>query len=153
MGRKLSTDAMTLLLYAVLMGALLTLVVSGARLYAAATEAREEHTRQRAALSYVQSQVCALEGGALVALAPGPEGDILCLREPTGDFETRIYLYDGTLRALLCRRDTRDMDPALGERICQLDTLKFSWRAEGLLEITADGMQAYAACYGGGSHE
>lgn len=151
--RRLSTDAMTLLLYTVLIAALLTLVVSGAKLYAAATETRAEHTRQRAALSYVQSQVCALEGGGLVGLAPGPEGNMLCLREPEGAFETRIYLYDGTLRSLLCRRDTEQMDAEQGERICQLDTLEFAWREKGLLEITADGMTAYAACFGGGSHE
>lgn len=152
LARKLSTDAMILLLYAILIAALLTLAVSGAGLFAAVSEARAEHSRQRAALSYVQSQVCALEGGELVTLAAGPEGDMLCLREPDSDFETRIYLYEGTLCSLLCRQSDAMSAPEQGERICQLQLLEFSWKNAGLLEIRADGMTAYAACFGGGSH-
>lgn len=137
---------MLLTLYALLTLALLVLTAAGAEFYSSAVAAQNRHRAQRSALAFVQSQAAAFETG--VTLQSGEEGNVLCLREPEGSYETRIYYYDGALRTQLCGiGDT--LRPEAGERICDLQSFALEWAEDGLLRITADGRTAYAYCGGG----
>lgn len=148
MEERQSTSFMLLALYALLIVALLVLVVSGAKLYGSAVDDREAHALSRSALSFVQSQTAACEGKLGAYLAEGPEGSMLCLPEPDGRFETRIYLYENALRAELSEKSA-PVSPENSETICALAQFDLSWESENLLKITADGRQAYAAVAGG----
>lgn len=149
MEKRQSTSRMLLVLYGMLIAALLVLTLAGARLYTAAVTAREAHAQQRSALAFVQSQVASCAGKGNVYLMDGPEGTSLCLREPDTDYETRIYLYEGGLYSEFSRSDSA-IQPENGTKICDMTSFSAEWQSDRLLEITANGMTAYACCDGGG---
>ena len=148
--KRQSTSVMLLLLYALLIAALLVLVFSGASLYSNVVEARQVNSVRRNALSFIQSQIAGCEDSVL--LKPGPEGQMLCLPEQDTGFETRIYLYEGALRTAFSRTDA-PVDGEGADTICPMEAFELTWQAENLLQISADGTLAYAACGRGGSHD
>lgn len=150
MDRKQTTPVMLLLLHALLITALLLLTVAGARLYSAALNARDAHAARRLALSYIQSQTTGFSGDR-VSVQPGPEGDMLVLKEADGDYETRIFLYQGSLCADFSPAGSA-LNPEDGQRICALESLSLQLE-DGLLRITAQGNEGYVFCGGGGAHE
>lgn len=149
---KSAASLMLLLLYSLLILALLVLTVAGARLYRQALAAQTEQSRQRGALSYIQSQAALCQGQGQILLADGPEGTMLCLHEPDSDYETRIYQYEDTLRTEFSRRDW-PVTPENSEVVCALDSLEMDWQSEDLLCVTADGRQAWVWYQGGASRE
>lgn len=146
------TSLMLLLLYGLLILALLLLTVAGARLYSQALAAHEGQSRQRGALSYIQSQAALCQGAGQIRLEAGPEGPMLCLREPDSDYETRIYQYAASLRTEFSRREQPVM-PENSEAVCALDSLELCWAGDGLLSVNADGRQAWVWCRGGADHD
>lgn len=152
MKEKRASSLMLLLLYSLLILALLVLTVAGARLYRQALSAHEEQSRQRGALSYIQSQASLCQGQGQIRLENGPEGDMLCLKEPDSVYETRIYQYENTLRTEFSRQD-QPLMLENSEVVCPLDTLELDWENRELLRVTADGRQAWVWVQGGTSHE
>lgn len=141
-----------LVVYAELILALLVLTAAGAKLYGSALSARQLHSHQRLALSYLQSQALGFSGENLQTV-PGPEGDMLVLREASGEYETRIYVYDGNLRSEFSPVGSAVM-PENSQTICPLGTLTLHWDSPSLLIVRADGMEAAVCSRGGGhSHE
>lgn len=150
MERKQSTSVMLLLLYAMLIVALLVLVVVGAKLYATALEARNAHSDRRLAISYIQSQAASFSADR-ISLKPGPEGDMLVLREADDAYETRIYLYDAALRSEFCAASA-ELDPNNSQIICPLSDLRFEMQGN-LLRVDTLGSVGYVCSYGGGAHD
>lgn len=150
MDRKQTTSVMLLLLYALLITALLLLTVAGARLYAAALNARDAHAENRLALSYIQSQATGFSGDR-VSVQPGPEGDMLVLREADGEYETRIFLYHGGLYSDFSPAES-SLNPEGSQKICPLDSLSLQLDG-GLLRIMAKNVEGYVYCSGGGANE
>ena len=144
---KNGASRMLLLLYGMLILALLVLAAAEAKLCGAALGAAREHDHRRTALAFIQSRTAACEGSAGAYLTDGPEGAMLCLPEAGSGFETRIYLWQNTLRSELTAEETAD--PENGEIICALEEFDLSWQRENLLRITADGLTGYAAVLGG----
>lgn len=136
-----------LIVYAELILALLVLTAAGAKLYSSALLARQEHSHQRLALSYLQSQALGFSGSAMMT-APGPEGDMLVLREADGHFETRIYVYDGRLCSEFSPVDSA-VSPAGSQTICPLEELTLQWDSPTLLRITADRIEGSICSRGG----
>ena len=151
MKEKTAASGMLLALYSILILSLLALTAAGARLYRQALRAQEEQSRQRGALSYIQSQAAACQGQGQIRLENGPEGVMLCLREPDTDYETRIYQYENALRTEFSRQD-QPVTPENSEVVCALETLELGWENEKLLRIAADGRQAWVFYQGGGRH-
>lgn len=141
--KKQTTSMMLLVLYALLIVALLVLVVMGARLYSSALDAKNAHSSRRIAISYIQSQAGGFSRDR-VELRDGPEGRMLCMQEAEDGYETRIYLYEGTLRAEFSAVDS-PVDPAVSQKICDLEELDLYWQemSDGLLHIEADGTVGY----------
>ncbi|MEA4966202.1 MAG: DUF4860 domain-containing protein [Oscillospiraceae bacterium] len=127
------------LLYAMMLVAALLLTVCGARLYGAITERREETNLRRAGLAYAQSKIASADESGSVAVADGPEGDLLLLREGNSGYETRIYLYQGALREELSPAGSA-LAPDTAQTICAASS--FSVTGQTLLTITVDGVQA-----------
>ena len=150
MDRKQATSLMLLVLHAALIVALLVLVVAGARLYGTALDARNAHSDRRLAISYIQSQAAGFSAGQ-ISLQPGPEGDMLVLREADGAYETRIYLYGSSLRSEFCAVDAA-LNPDNSQIICPLEDLRFEMQGS-VLSIDAHGSAGYVCAYGGEVHE
>lgn len=152
MKEKTAASLMLLLLYSILILALLVLTVAGALLYRQALTAHAEQSRQRGALSYIQSQAALCQGRGQLRLEEGPEGDMLCLKEPDSGYETRIYQYGDSLRTEFTKAD-QPVNPENSEVVCALDSLALEWASGNLLRVTADGRQAWVWYQGGASHE
>lgn len=146
------TSRMLLLLYSLLILALLLLTLAGARLYSQALTRHEQLSRQRGALSYIQSQVAMYRGENQIRLESGPEGTMLCLAGQDIDYEVRIYQYESTLRTQLSRREQPVM-PENSETVSKLDSLEICWVGDNLLCVTADGRQAWVWCRGGAADD
>lgn len=145
---KNRTSLVLLLLYATLILALLILTAGGARLYRQALSDQAQQSCQRSALSYIQSQAALCQGKGQVRLSSGPEGTMLCLREPDSDYEIRIYQYEATLRTEFSHRE-QPVTPEISEVVGNLESLEICWAEDSLLSITADGRQAWVWCQGG----
>lgn len=148
MQQKQWSSMMLLALYVILIGALLVLVVSGARLYGEIIGVNTEHVDQRSALAFIQNQAAANEGG--IEIKPGIEGEMLCLIEAGGKYETRIYQCGGALCTQLCSVQA-ELNAGSGQRICEISGFALCWEREGLLRVEADGACAYVYCAGGGA--
>ena len=150
MRKQQQTSLMMLALYAILICAMLILAVAGARLYTAAMQSKSSNS-SRNALSVVQTQISAYGGQGCAQLRPGPEGTAVCLHRQGSDYETRIYLYQGSLCTEYTRRDL-DFAPQNAGQLCQLQSFEAAWQQENLICITANGQTAYAWCAGGGGN-
>lgn len=150
MKHRQQTAFAQLLLYGELILALLVLTAVGAKLYGSTLAAKDAHSHQRLALSYVQSQAMGFTGDALQT-APGPQGDMLVLREADGGFETRIYVYEGNLCSEFSPVGS-DCAPDSGQVICPLSRLTLRWDSPTLLHLDADGMQGDICSRGGQNH-
>lgn len=150
MQKQQQTSLMMLALYAILICAMLILAVAGARLYTAAMQSKSSNS-SRNALSVVQTQISAYGGQGCAQLRPGPEGTAVCLHQQGSDYETRIYLYQGSLCTEYTRRDL-DFAPPNAGQLCQLQSFEAAWQQENLICITANGQTAYAWCAGGGGN-
>ena len=151
MRKQQQTSLMMLALYAILIRAMLILAVAGARLYTAAMQSKSSNSSSRNALSVVQTQISAYGGQGCAELRPGPEGTAVCLHQQGSDYETRIYLYQGSLCTEYTRRDL-DFAPQNAGQLCQLQSFEAAWQQENLICITANGQTAYAWCAGGGGN-
>ncbi len=151
MRKQQQTSLMMLALYAILICAMLILAVAGARLYTAAMQSKSSNSSSRNALSVVQTQISAYGGQGCAQLRPGPEGTAVCLHQQGSDYETRIYLYQGSLCTEYTRRDL-DFAPQNAGQLCQLQSFEAAWQQENLICITANGQTAYAWCAGGGGN-
>ena len=152
MKRQQTTSFMLLILYGLLITALLALAVIGAKSYAAVTESKNAHVRQRSALSFVQTQIASCGGKDNVQLRLGPQGTAVCVRETDTDYETRIYAYKGALYTEFSRIDL-PIEPQNAEQLCKTQDFSAEWQNDQLLCVTADGQSAYVWCPGGGADE
>lgn len=146
MREKNATALVLTVLYGLLILALLVLVLTGARLYGGITQ---ESTRQgeiRTALSFLQGQAAADRTG--VTLTPGPEGQMLRIAD--GEYETRIYQYQGTLMCEYAKADG-GVNPETGESICGISSLELALQGN-LLTVWVDGARGEIWLAGGGGH-
>ena len=114
-------------------------------------QSKSSNSSSRNALSVVQTQISAYGGQGCAELRPGPEGTAVCLHQQDSDYETRIYLYQGSLCTEYTRRDL-DFAPQNAGQLCQLRSFEAAWQQENLICITANGQTAYAWCAGGGGN-
>lgn len=133
-GEKLAPAA-ALALYLVLLGMLLAMAGFGGTLYSRIAAARAANEGTRAALSYVAAHLRAADSEDAVSVAVGPQGDALILRDEAG-YETRIYLYDGTLREEYAEPDA-PFAPEEAQTVAQ--TSRFAVARQGsVFTVTAD---------------
>ena len=144
-----SAAVMLLLLHAVLILAMLALTFAGAKCYTNMLNDRNKHTRQRSALSFIQTQAVSCGGRGNVILRDGPEGTAVCFREPDTAYETRIYLYNGSLCTEYSRAD-HPINALYADAVCFADDFSAAWESAELLSVTADGVRADVWCPGGG---
>ena len=147
--KKRSSSFMLMALYGVLIVAMLLLTIAGAECYTRVLNKHGENTRQRSAISFIQTQAASSGGKGNVVLRDGPEGTAVCLGETDSEYETRVYLYNGSLCTEFSRAD-QPIDARNADPFCTLSRFSAEWESEELLHITADGWNAEVWCPGGG---
>ena len=75
---------------------------------------------QRVLTGYLRGKVRAADTPGAVTLREEATGTVLCLRQ--GDYETRIFTYEGALLEQLCAPE-EEFDPELGEHIANVTAL------------------------------
>lgn len=122
-----------LLLFGVFAVCVLAVLLTGARAYGRLTQRDAEAYDRRTVLQYVATRVRQADALDGVAVEEFLGVSALVLQE--GEYETRIYCYEGYLMELYVSRED-PLGPADGERIMALEALELSLEG-GLLSIAA----------------
>ncbi len=114
----------------------LTLTLIGTRVYRRVTVAAAENSDAQMVLSYLCNKVRTFDSKDNVALAERNGVPVLCLYENIeGErYETDVYAYEGALWERFVPADGAAFDPAEGERLVNVDSLRFSMLSPSLLE-------------------
>ena len=145
-----STPFFAMALFAMIL-CILGLILIGAGLYGRVVQSQSQNETQRSCLSYVVSRVAAADTTGAVFVEDGPEGDMLVLAEPgdDGEYETRIYVYDG----FLCEEygtAGQDLNPEAAMKIGEDETFTLCWLEDDLLQVTTSSGSVKIAVHSGG---
>lgn len=125
-------------LFAVLALFLLAALLVGTSVYRAANDARQDADEMRLGLSLIANSIRMNDATDAVGVADGPEGLALVLTEhlDNGDFETRLYAYQGSVVEEYTRPDA-PFAPERAREIVASDRFEFTY-ADGLLTVYTD---------------
>lgn len=146
-----STPFFAMALFAMMILCILGLILIGAGLYGRVVQSQNQNETQRSCLSYVVSRVAAANTAGAVFVEDGPEGDMLVLAEPgdDGEYETRIYVYDGFLCEEYGTAD-QDLNPEAAMKIGEDETFTLCWLEDDLLQVTTSSGSVKIAVHSGG---
>lgn len=116
-----------IILFALFVILLLLALVAGLRSYAAEVASSDESKATRLSVGFLANTVRSFDSTGFVSTGEGPEGEALVLVEhtPAGDFETRIYAYQGSLLQEYALADA-DYAPQSATVLFQTDEFDFS---------------------------
>ncbi len=125
-------------LFAVIGLFLLFALLMGTSAYRAANGVREGTDEMRLSLSLIANSVRMNDTANAVGAAEGPEGPALVLTEhlDTGDFETRLYSYQGSIVEEYTRAGS-SFDPQRARIVVASEKFDFAY-ANGLLTVYTD---------------
>jgi len=116
----------------------LTLTLIGTRVYRRVTVAAAENSDSQLVLSYLCNKVRTFDAEGGVTLAEREGLPMLCLYENIeGEtYETAVYAYDGALWERFAPAGDAAFDPEEGERLVDVQSLRFEMLTPALLEAT-----------------
>lgn len=117
---------------------LLAALLVGTNSYRAANDARTDADTMRLGLSLIANSIRMNDATDAVGVADGPEGLALVLTEhaDSGDFETRLYAYRGSIVEEYARSDAA-FAPERAREIVASNRFEFTY-AGGLLTVYTD---------------
>ena len=121
-----------------LLFAVIVLCAVGTSAYRAANDVRSSSDNTRLGLSLIANSIRATDGTDAVGVADGPEGLALVLTEHlgNGDYETRLYAYQGAIVEEYTRAGTA-FTPEKAREIVRSSTFDFTY-TDGLLTVHTD---------------
>lgn len=127
-----------LLFLAVLFLLLMAALAMGVRAYRSTARAQSSLSTMRSGAELVANSVRANDATGSIAVGEGPEGRSLVVVEklPTGTYEIRTYLYQGSIMQEYAIAGSR-YTPGSATRITDSETFDFSF-SNGLLSISTD---------------
>lgn len=125
-------------LFAVIGLFLLFALLMGTNAYRATNGIREATDEMRLSLSLIANSVRMNDATNALRTAEGPEGPVLVLTERlnTGDFETRLYSYQGSIVEEYARAGS-SLDPQRARAVVASEKFDFAY-ANGLLTVYTD---------------
>lgn len=137
-GGKARGRAFITLLFAVIALFLLIALLVGTSAYRAVNDVRSNADNTRLGLSLIANSISAADETDAVGVAEGPEGPALVLTEhlENGDYETRLYAYQGAVVEEYTRAGTA-FTPEKAREIVASSTFDFAY-ADGLLTVHTD---------------
>lgn len=126
------------LLFAVIALFLLLALLVGTSAYRAVNDVRSSSDNTRLGLSLIANSIRSTDGTDAVGVADGPEGLALVLTEhlENGDYETRLYAYQGAIVEEYTRAGTA-FTPEKAREIVASSTFDFTY-TDGLLTVHTD---------------
>ncbi len=126
---------LTLLLFGVFAVCILSVLLTGAKVYRNLTQRDREAYDRRTCIQYIATKVRQAENAQSVHVEQFGDGDALAFsQELDGDvYLTWIYCYDGWLRELFCYSGG-EFSPADGELVLEAERLELDL-TDGLLSI------------------
>lgn len=133
-----NSHAFTAVLFALFLFTLLLAILAGTNVYGALNNLRNDADTTRLSLNLVANTVRANDAVDSVAVGEGPEGKSLVLVErlESGNYETRIYLYEGYIVEEYSLAEAQ-YTPERATQIAPSSTFDFTY-AHGLLTIITD---------------
>lgn len=130
--------AFTTLLFAVVVLFLLIALMVGTSAYRAVNDVRSSTDESRLGLSLIANSIRMNDETDAVGVADGPEGLALVLTErlDSGDYETRIYSWRGSIVEEYARADAA-FTPEKAREIVRSERFEFVYE-KGLLTVTTD---------------
>ena len=149
MRKQSSAGALASLLLTCVFGAtLLTSLVTGAGVYRRVEDRVEESAETRVSLSYITAKLHSCDQAGMVEAGGfGGGGAVFLYEEIDGlVYETILYVYDGSLREMLCEKGW-ELPPEFGEAVSPARALNVTEPQRGLLrlELTEPGGQVRSA--------
>lgn len=137
-GGKARGRAFITLLFAVIALFLLLALLAGMSAYRAVNDVRSASDDTRLGLSLIANSIRSADGIDAVGVADGPEGLALVLTErlEAGDYETRLYAYQGAVMEEYARAGT-GFNPGKAREIVSSELFDFSY-SDGLLTVRTD---------------
>ncbi len=133
------------LLFALFIVTLLFAIVAGTKVYSALATMHDISNESRLAVNLLENSIRAADAVGAVGEGSGPEGPALVLTErfTTGEFETRIYSYEGNIVQEYALADA-PYDPAKATGIVASETFAFTFD-EGVVSVETDDGTAVVA--------
>lgn len=138
MRRQTGAGAIAALILTCVFGVTLLLsLAAGAGAYRRVSERTEQDASTRVGLTYLTAKVHGADrAGAAYAGTFGGVDAVYLLQDMDGlTYETILYVYDGSLRELLCEQGW-ELAPEDGEIIAEAQSLEVTEPADGLLRLT-----------------
>lgn len=125
-------------LFALFVVVLLIAIVIGTNIYKSLYQANGQISEERMATSLLFNTIKTADAQNALEIGRGPEGRALVLNECTssGTYETRLYLYEGSLVQEYAY-DGASYDPRRASPLIETERFDFDYR-DGLLTITTD---------------
>ncbi len=135
--RKVSS-IFQVLLFLVVIALLLATLVAGTHVYQVVSQQRQADNEQRVGVSLIANSVRMTDAIDSVGVGQGPEGQALVLTErlDTGNYETRIYEYQGNIVEEYAKAGTA-YTPAKASQLAENEYFSFSY-SDGLLTVNTD---------------
>lgn len=139
-GKKshLNTHTFSVVLFTVFIATILITLMVGTRIYRQLAVQQQATDDARLSLNLIANSVRANDATDAIATGDGPEGSSLVLVErlESGTYETRIYLFEGTVYEEYAVSGT-PYTPEKATAIADSETFGFTYK-NGLLTITTD---------------
>ncbi len=121
----------TLVLFGVFAVCILSVLLTGARVYHDLTNGGQKAYDQRTCTQFIATKVRQAQSGDAVSVSK----DIICITEEINGetYITRIYCYDGWLREMFTSEKT-EFSPENGEKIIEAECMK-SQLTDGMLAV------------------
>ncbi len=125
-----------LMLTCVLGATMLLSLAAGAVVYRRVADRVEQSADGRLSLSYITAKLHSGDAAGGVEVGQFGQSDAVFLYQDYGGgtYETILYVYDGSLREMLCEKGW-EQDPEFGEPVAQAESLEVSQPSEGLLRL------------------
>lgn len=142
----------TVTLFAFIVIFLLLTLLAGVRVYSTVNDSREVSDENRMGLSLLANSVKLNDTAGAIGVGEGPEGSSLVLTErlESGNYETRIYKYNGMIVEEYSVAENA-YTPERSREIVQSERFEFEYN-EGLLTIYTDQGEINVALHSAGGN-
>ena len=121
------TGLITLLVFFLFALTLLSVVLSGARIYQNTVASGNQRYEARTAIRYMTTRIRQGDNSGQITVERFGNADALVIYESFGEerYQTRLYCHDGWLMELFCAEDAA-LSPSDGEKILPLQSLSLT---------------------------
>jgi len=136
----------SLTLFCAFAASMLTVLLSGAKIYRAVESRMEEKYEERTCLSYIASKLRHFDAEGAVSLTAFGDSEALLLTQTVdgAEYGTVLYTYQGMVMELFTELPLA-FGPEAGSPVLPAESLRFTWASDRLLRVECIGSAGSAA--------